>query len=114
MSDNITAAVVPLQNPDLFSGYAMSSSDRRLRGRVPCGDMFTSLVSSYEIIYLPGPARRLHPNVLDNGGIGCRIAIFQERALCCGLVVEVIYNGWLSYMLRCLLQLTAGCPLRLA
>lgn len=43
----------------------------------PCRDMFEPSVSSYEIIYFAQACTaKLHLKVLDEGGIGCRIAIF--------------------------------------
>jgi hypothetical protein len=47
--------------------------------------MFASSVSSYEIIYfVRACTAKLHLKVLDDGGIGYRIAIFQEQASAVG------------------------------
>ena len=79
------AAVIPLQNPDLFSGTRCPALAEGCRKGAPRRDMFASLVSSYEIIYfVRACTAKLHLKVLDDGGIGYRIAIFQEQASAVG------------------------------
>jgi hypothetical protein len=46
-------------------------------------------VSSYEIIsFVRACTAKLHLKVLDDGGIGCKIAIFQEQVSAVGWLLR--------------------------